>query len=116
MSFLTVVEMGYEDVLGQVDREIAEEDVQRGARTFPQDFGQDAEQGHRQHEAGAECETGIDEAQAAPEMLHHGERANHIAYSCGQTEDDRTQISSCAKASRVSRALSSGRSSTRSSR
>ena len=116
MGLLTEMEMGDEDMLREVYREVAEEDVQRGARPLLEYFGQNAEQSDCQHEPGAERQAGIDEAEAAPEMLHHRERTDHIAQRRGEAENERTQTSSRAMDSSVSRALSVGFSRTRSSR
>ena len=116
MGLLAEVEMGNEDVLRQMHRQVpAAARTPRRSGPSRNTSGSTPEHRHRQHEAGAEGEAGVDQPQLAPQVPHHRERPRHVAERRGQRERERRHPSSRARASSALPVLSDGSSSTRSS-
>ena len=109
------MEVGSEDVLRQVDGQIAEEHVERRRGIVPEHFRHHAEYRHREHEAGAEGQAGVDRLEAAALVSHDRQRADDVAERGGYGKAERIHSISRASAISVSRVLSDGSSSTRSS-
>ncbi len=78
MRLLAEMEVRRQDVLGEVYREEPAKHPRGSARTLGKGIGQHAEDGHREHESGAECNGGLDRPHPPRAAAHDHERAGEV--------------------------------------
>src|SRR6478752_1574728 len=108
MGLLAKMKMRCKHMLGEVHCEVTQENVQSSVRPPAQDPGQNPQYRDCDHEAGTECQTGIDRPKTAPQVAHYCERPRHVAKRGGQSKREGPHAISRASASSVSRVLSEG--------
>ena len=114
MGLLAEMKVGNQHVLGEVHRQIAQEDVRRRAEIAGKDFGKHVDQHDGEHETGAERDERLDQCEAPSLPPHDSPCTDQVGRRSGDSQQERVQASSFARVRRESRVFRRGSSSTRS--